>query len=90
MEGAAWRFAATMADNPHWYVLERDWGEPAFDALCERIGRSGELGRFRGHAYRYLTLGDFFYWVMPSIGNRAGRIINRKRIDQADWDDPGP
>lgn len=87
VEGARWRFASTMTDNPHWYILERDYAGAEFGALCDRIDRSGQVGRFRGHDYRYLILGDgFFYWVMPSIGNKAGRVINRKPVAQADWD----
>ena len=86
VEGARWRFASTMTDNPHWYVLERDHAGTEFDALCDRIDRSGQVGRFRGRSYRYLTLGEFFYWVMPSIGNKAGRVLNRKPVAQADWD----
>jgi hypothetical protein len=85
LASAGWRFASSMADNPHWYVLERDYGGPVFDALVERI-EQGEVGCFRGRAYRYATLGDFVYWVMPSLGGTAGRVVNRKRVEQAEWD----
>ena len=34
VESADWRFAATMATNEHWYVLERDCGGAVFDALA--------------------------------------------------------
>jgi hypothetical protein len=89
IESADWRIATTMAANEHWYVLERECGGAVFVALAERIER-GEIGRYQGHAYRYLTLGDCIYWVMPSRGNKAGRVINRKRSDQAAWDEPRP
>jgi hypothetical protein len=85
LASAGWRFASSMADNPHWYVLERDYGGPVFDALVERI-EQGEVGRFRGRAYRYATLDDFVYWVMSSRDGRAGRVVNRKRVEQAEWD----
>lgn len=89
IESADWRFATTMATNEHWYVLERDCGGAVFDALAARIER-GEIGRYKGHAYRYLTLGECVYWVMPSRGDKAGRVINRKRSDQAAWDEERP
>ena len=89
IESADWRFAATMAADPHWYVLERDCDGAVFDALAARIER-GEVGHYQGHAYRYLTLGDCVYWVMPSRGNKAGRVINRMRSDQAAWEEERP
>jgi hypothetical protein len=77
IEDAAWQFDSTMADDPRFYVLERDYGGAAFDALCQRIER-GEIEHYRGHRYRYLRLGDWHYWLMPSFGGEAGRVINRK------------
>ena len=44
--GAEWTFASTMPDNPHHYVVERDFGGPAFDDFVALIqaGESAATG----------------------------------------------
>jgi CelD/BcsL family acetyltransferase involved in cellulose biosynthesis len=43
-----WRFARTMPENPHWYVVERDAGGEPFSALVAYIRYHGRVRRFRG------------------------------------------
>jgi hypothetical protein len=82
--GAEWTFASTMPDNPHHYVVERDYGGPAFDDFVALI-QAGSVRRYRGHDYRAVTVDDFDYWLMRS--NDAGWIINRKPSAEAGWDE---
>jgi hypothetical protein len=76
--GVEWRYAATMPDTPHEYVLESTAGGPEFVAFHELINREGRVKTFKGHPYRYVTVDDHVYWTTSSPYG-AGRIINRRR-----------
>jgi len=72
-----WRFAKTMPEIPHEYVVRSPDNEANFAALSETINKHGRWGTFRGNRYRYWYPGnDFKYWTIR-------RIINRARIDGA-------
>ena len=80
-----WRFAKTMPQWPHWYVM-KDWNpgrEGEFMELVRRIfgeGRDEQWGAGKWErTVRYYFAGDFKYWVMdPTI--EATDLINRARI----------
>lgn len=91
LEAAAWRFAKTMPDNPHWYTLRRTWADDAaFVGVVEFILRHGTVERWGRSEYRTLDLAGFHYWPMaarfPGRGwDWAGRavLINRKPLPKA-------
>lgn len=90
LENAEWRFAKTMAHNPHHYTLRKTWTRDEDFVWCvERIRTLGYRVKFQGHWYTQLDVNDHFYWTMGwPIGsldwgwdrlNVAGTIlINRK------------
>jgi hypothetical protein len=45
---APFRFARTMPENPHWYIVQREHGGPEFDALVHCIEEEGATRHFRG------------------------------------------
>jgi hypothetical protein len=79
-----WIFASTMPENPHWYVVEREVGSPAFDAFVALI-QDGRVRRYKGYDYPTVTVDDFDYWL--TRGNDSGWIINRKPSAEAGWDE---
>lgn len=81
-----WRFAKTMPQWPHWYVME-EWNsdrEPEFRELVRRIFEEGRdeqwgVGKWE-RTVRYYYAGGYKYWVMdPTIDETD--LINRARID---------
>jgi hypothetical protein len=79
--GVEWRYAATMPDKPHEYVLESTAGGADFLAFYELIHSEGHVELFEGHPYRYLTVDEYVYWTMWSP-HGSGRILNRRRADR--------
>ena len=71
-----WIFAKTMADNPHWYTLRREWdGRPLVEAPNEDfvdvvrfIRRYGYVERWpelvKGWPYICIDITGFHYWTM--------------------------
>jgi DNA invertase Pin-like site-specific DNA recombinase len=90
LESAEWRFARTMAANPHFYSLRQSWArDDDFVWAVEQIRLRGYRQKFKGHWYTQLDVNDHFYWTMGwPIGsldwgwgrlNKSGTIlINRK------------
>ena len=70
-----WRFAKTMPQWPHWYIVagegnrSREFGR--FATLIERFGENDRWGQ---QTLRYLRVGNYKYWVMGEIINRAAPI----------------
>jgi len=76
LEQANWIWAKTYATfAPHWYIFEKDNSE-LFPKLSVLIEKKGEDRRFRntGKIYRYLVIGQYQYW-------RIGNILNRAKKD---------
>lgn len=81
-----WRFARTMPQWPHWYVM-KPWNPGREEEFMELVRRVFEEGRDEpwgdGSArriVRYYYLGDHKYWVMdPSIDETD--LVNRARVD---------
>ena len=82
-----WRFAKTMPEAPHWYIVRDPSNEALYVKLFAAVKQHGTLawyqppGRGRGYQQRYLKLRDGFkYWVMCA-DVKDSRVINRARVD---------
>lgn len=66
-----WTFAKTYVDTaPHEYFLYYQNPE-LYEALVEKIEKSGVSERFFRRNYIYLYLGKYKYWYIGSVMNRA-------------------
>ena len=73
--GQEWRFAKTMPQWPHWYIVRREGNRAAdFDRLASLIEIHGEDDRWGSEIRRYLRFGDFKYWVVGYVINRSEPI----------------
>ena len=79
------RFAKTMPENPHHYIVEKKHGGPEFTAFVRHVLTHGKVGLFRGYPYRYVEIDEFTYWLTRA--EDAGYIVNRKLTVDAGWDD---
>ena len=76
------RFARTMAENPHWYVVRGPANEADYVALFSVIQEKGVQERFGKRRYRYWYPGDGFkYWTMTTDVSHS-HVINRAKIDE--------
>jgi hypothetical protein len=91
---ARWKFASTMADNPHSYTLRRQWnrewptGDLDFQWTEQTVRIIGDREKFPlsgpyARWYTVLRLGDAKFWPMNfPINHPNGRwctiLINRK------------
>lgn len=75
LKNARWKFASTMADNPHWYIV-RKWDLELYDEMERRIREDGydEVWKPNGRTYRYLEVGCWRYWIVEPV-------LNRKPVD---------
>jgi hypothetical protein len=73
--------------NPLWYVVEREAGGPEFTDFVSFV-RSGPIRRYRGGRYHCVTVDGWDYWLTHA--GAGGWIVNRKRNDEAGWDDVPP
>jgi hypothetical protein len=74
------RFAKTMPDNPHEYVVRSPENEDAYVKLWETIKERGVNTRWNGRSYRYWYRGDGWrYWYMGAL--YQSRIINRAKVE---------
>jgi hypothetical protein len=70
-----WRFAKTMAHWPHWYVL-REGHAREFDFVDRLITKFGYEDTWGRRTDRFLAVGEFKYWVLGNVLNRAEPISN--------------
>lgn len=82
-----WVFASTMADNPHWYTLRREWqrrkgGDEEFVQTVQTIRAAGYRTLFAGRQYIQMDVDNHFYWTMgaPLVETI---LINRKKIEDS-------
>ena len=83
---AAYKFAKTMPDNPHWYTVRDSWDdEEAFVSTAITCQTYGTKTFWWGQPYMQLPLNGYFFWT---TGGEPGKerypvleetIINRKR-----------
>ena len=75
------RFAKTMPEIPHEYVVCSPDNEAAYVALFSAIMEDGVYERWAGRYKRYLYPGDGWkYWAMTTE-LRESRVINRMKIE---------
>lgn len=73
-------FAKTMPDNPHYYVVRKNWvGKMPFNDFVLLIRKYGYNENFRGWTYRIWDVVDHKYWSMGAP-LALTVIINRKPI----------
>lgn len=76
-----WRFAKTMPEHPHEYIV-RSW-QPDHDAVFMRlvmlIHDQGYDGQFYIATYRYLDIDGWKYWTMDQILAET-TLINRAKV----------
>jgi 2-polyprenyl-3-methyl-5-hydroxy-6-metoxy-1,4-benzoquinol methylase len=72
-----WHFAKTMADQPHWYTLRREWSRDGdFVQAVEMIRNHGYIRKYRGSRYGSFNINGMYYWTMGApIGETI--LINR-------------
>jgi integrase len=70
--GLRFKFAKTMPDTPHWYVVRSAENYAEYKALSDRIAEQGTWETWKdGKRYQYLYLGDYKYWRIDPVINRA-------------------
>jgi hypothetical protein len=80
VESVPWRFAKTMPQLPHEYVVEGKVPDDQFWAFVRHIRERGFEAYWRGRLNTYLELGGWRYWAMPGRGDTSVTIINRERL----------
>ena len=66
IQTSQWRFAKTMPEIPHEYVV-RNWRpdkEPIFEHFVILIRERGYDAKFFNATYRYLDIDGWKYWTM--------------------------
>ena len=69
-----WTFAKTMPEIPHYYVVRDNLApqdKEKFDAFTKYINDRGYSDIFDSKEYKYLKLGNYKYWVIDNVLNRA-------------------
>jgi hypothetical protein len=81
IDSLSFRFARTMPEIPHEYVVRSPDNEAAYVALFSAIIEHGVYGHWAGRRYRYLYPGDGWkYWAMTAELQES-RVLNRARIE---------
>ncbi len=83
LESKEYRFAKTMPEDPHFYTLKREWGNPKeFEKAVLYIRENGYKELWKdGQHYIYLYMNGWKYWTMGSpvsetiLINRAEDIV---------------
>lgn len=75
-----WRFAKTMPQIPHEYiVIENHKTKIAIiKSMLAEINEYGYYAIFGDKVYQYLNAGEYKYWVVENIINRAKNEILQK------------
>jgi hypothetical protein len=77
----SFRFARTMPEIPHEYVIRSPDNEAGYVALFTAIMGDGVYESWAGHDKRYLYPGDGWkYWAMTTELQES-RVINRMKIE---------
>jgi hypothetical protein len=69
-----WIFAKTMSDIPHYYIVRDNLSEndkKLFDEFDVFIKKNGYIAEFYSKQYIYFNTGNYKYWVIENILNRA-------------------
>ena len=77
---AAFKFAKTMPQNPHWYTLRKTWvDQEMFDKVVQFIRDTGTAEMYGGRSYICFYSGGFKYWTMGAP-IPATILINRAEV----------
>jgi len=80
LEKLQFRFAKTMPEIPHEYVVRTQHNESDYVELFETIVMLGVIETFKGRCYRYWYAGDGYkYWAMTTDIAQS-QVINRARV----------
>jgi hypothetical protein len=72
------RFAKTMPEIRHFYVVRSAENNAEYEALFHLIAEQGVWEEFQGRRYQYLYLGPWKYWRMNNdLANSV--VINRAK-----------
>ncbi len=75
-----WKFAVTMPETPHEYILRRETHDKAaFEKFVMHIRHHGYQQTFRGVSYTYLDVDGWQYWTMGAALEET-ILINRAQI----------
>ena len=69
IDATSWR--KTDYISPHEYIVKGKCPQKLFDMLAKDIRDHGIVEYFKGTPYKYLRFGDYKYWHMGIIINRA-------------------
>jgi hypothetical protein len=73
------KFAKSMPETPHWYVVRTPANEADYIALFHVIQEKGVPEKFGARKYRYWRPGDGFkYWAMTTDAQHS-HVINRAK-----------
>lgn len=87
--GLKFRFARTMREIPHFYVVRSAANETEYVRLFGLIAQQGVWEEWKdGRQYRYLYLGGWKYWSMPDGDLDKSVVINRAKASRADSEQP--
>ncbi|MDP2638419.1 MAG: hypothetical protein Q8P26_05145 [Candidatus Levybacteria bacterium] len=78
-----WVFAKSMSEIPHYYIVRDNLSEDdkkIFDEFDAFIKKNGYTAEFYSKQYTYFNIGNYKYWVMENILNRA--TIEYKNNDE--------
>ena len=76
----AFRFAKSMPEIPHEYVVRTPENEAAYCELFHTIRRQGVDKRFARRRYRYWRHDGHQYWAMTDDLAKS-QVINRAKLD---------
>ena len=79
LEKARFRFAATMAENPHMYTLKKTWPEADWMRMVRTVIQGNYDVWFRGYRYRSFMANGWRYWAMTKDPD-ASILINRSSL----------
>jgi hypothetical protein len=78
-----WKFAKSMPNTPHWYIVREECNDADFVKFVEYIKDNGYPKKFFRSTFTYLDIGNYSYWSMRDpieIAPNMPRIINRALI----------
>ena len=73
-----WKFAKSMPQWPHWYVLREDGSAREFDFVNRLIKKFGYTDEWGSRTKYSFVLGRFKYWVDEDCLNRGAPISNEE------------
>lgn len=73
IKSVKWQFAKTMPDIPHEYIVIENYPKKKDEIrqFVKEIESNGYTQNFFTKEYKYLEIGDYKYWVIENIINRA-------------------